>query len=298
MKMNLWKTFGSRWEKEELQKWSSFKKTAYLLLPLLVYFAVHDMAEVLFYFLLQLVFQAGGKPVLFFFSQYEYTIHGIVYGAASLIGAAAILPVIRGETGALAAGWSPAEGKERIDDKRVTAYILLAAVAFCMATGINIFFYLAGFTGSSKTYSQVHEMQYGVQFAVGLVLFGIISPLVEEAVFRGVLYNRMKRCFHYQAALIVSSLLFGLYHGNMVQAVYGSMLGLMIAYFYEQYKSFAAPVLFHGVANVSVYTMTYQNQFAEMDRKEALPAGAIFIAVAVAIFHYIKKKYLNETAEN
>ena len=70
----------------------------------------------------------------------------------------------------------------------------------------------------------------------------------------------MKRCFNYKTALAVSSLLFGLYHGNIVQVVYGSILGLLIAYTYELYGSFAAPVLFHGVANVSVYALTYQNR--------------------------------------
>ena len=294
MKMSLWKTIGLRWEKEELQKWSSLKKTAYLLLPLLVYFAVHDIAEVLLYFPLNMLFTAGGVKVFRFFRQYEYTIRGVVYGAASLIGVAAILPIAKGEIVVPAVHENCNKEKRQIDEKKVTAFVLLAGFAFCIATGINIFFWLAGLTGSSEAYNKVHEMQYGVQFAVGLVLYGVISPLAEEAVFRGVLYNRMKRCFNYRIALLVSSLLFGIYHGNLVQAVYGSVLGLMIAYFYDQYKSFAAPVLFHGVANVSMYVMNYKYRFDEMDRNEALLAGAIFITVAVAMFFYIKKKCLDD----
>lgn len=294
MKMSLWKTIGLRWEKEELQKWSSLKKTAYLLLPLLVYFAVHDIAEVLLYFPLNMLFTAGGVKVFQFFRQYEYTIRGVVYGAASLIGVAAILPIAKGEIVVPAVHENCNKEKRQIDEKKVTAFVLLAGFAFCIATGINIFFWLAGLTGSSEAYNKVHEMQYGVQFAVGLVLYGIISPLAEEAVFRGILYNRMKRCFNYRIALLVSSLLFGIYHGNLVQAVYGSILGMMIAYFYDQYKSFAAPVLFHGVANVSMYVMNYQYRFDEMDRNEALLAGAIFITVAVGMFYYIKKKCLDD----
>lgn len=295
MKMNFWKTIGLRWEKEELQKWSSLKKTAYLLLPLLVYFAVHDIAEVLLYFPLNMLFTAGGEDIFQFFRQYEYTIRGVVYGAASLVGVAAILPIVKGEIAVLAAYENHGKEKHWIDEKKVTAYGFLAAFAFCIATGINIFFWLAGLTGSSEAYNKVHEMQYGVQFAVGLVLYGIISPLAEEAVFRGVLYNRMKRCFNYKIAILVSSLLFGIYHGNLVQAVYGSILGVMIAYFYDQYQSFAAPVLFHAVANISMYVMNYQSSFNGMDRKEALPAallaGGGFIAAAGGIFFYIKRKW-------
>ncbi|MDE7285687.1 MAG: CPBP family intramembrane metalloprotease, partial [Lachnospiraceae bacterium] len=146
-----------------------------------------------------------------------------------------------------------------------------------------------GFSGSSEAYNEVHKMQYGVQFAAGLILYGIISPLAEEAVFRGILYNRMKRCFHYKIALVVSSLLFGIYHGNLVQAVYGSILGLLIAYFYEQYKSFAAPVLFHAAANISMFAMTYQDRLADIGRNRAMIAGTGFIVAAAGIFFYMKR---------
>ncbi|MDE6185383.1 MAG: CPBP family intramembrane metalloprotease, partial [Lachnospiraceae bacterium] len=281
MKMNIWKTVGLRLEKEELQKWSSLKKTAYLLLPLFVYFAVHDIAEVLLYFLLNVLFTAGGEGIVSFIRRYEYTMSGIVYGAASLIGVAAILPVVKGEIAVSA--------KRQADGKKVTAYCFLAAFALCIAAGINFLFCGVGFSGSSETYNEVHKMQYGVQFAAGLILYGIISPLAEEAVFRGILYNRMKRCFHYKIALVVSSLLFGIYHGNLVQAVYGSILGLLIAYFYEQYKSFAAPVLFHAAANISMFAMTYQDRLADIGRNRAMIAGTGFIVAAAGIFFYMKR---------
>lgn len=75
-----------------------------------------------------------------------------------------------------------------------------------------------------------------------------------------------------------------------MQAVYGSILGLLIAYTYELYGSFAAPVLFHGVANVSVYALTYQDGLADMDSRTAWAMGMVFFAVALFSFIYIKKK--------
>lgn len=292
MKMNVWKTFGFPWEREELQKWSSLKKTAYLLLPIFVYFAVHDIAEILLYFLLNLLLTAGGEGIYSLVSQHEYTMSGMIYGAASLIGAAAILPVVRGEIGVSLAGERDKAEKQRIDGKKITAYCFLAAFALCIAAGINFLFWGAGFSDSSQTYNEVHKMQYGVQFAVGLVLYGIISPLTEEAVFRGILYNRMKRCFNYQIALVVSSLLFGIYHGNLVQAVYGSILGFLIAYFYEQYESFAAPMLFHATANISMFAMTYQSKLADIGKSQAMIAGAGFLLAAAGIFLYMKQRII------
>lgn len=303
-KMSFWKTINYRWGEEELKKWSSFKKTAYLLLPLLLYFVVHDIAEFLLWAFMEMLIVSGGEDMLSFFRDNGNTLQGIIYGFAILLGVSSIWPAVKGEISGSAGRKDKSKSPKRDDAGRraadangLTAYLFLAALAFCTAVSLNIFFTQSGFTGSSETYEEIYRMQYGVQFAVGLVLYGFLSPLAEEAVFRGLLYNRMKRCFHYGIALLVSSLLFGVYHGNLVQAVYGSILGLLIACLYDQYESFAAPVLFHSVANASIYAMTYRNGLAQMDTKIALTMGTILFAAAVIIFLYIKKKLVREAKE-
>lgn len=136
-----------------------------------------------------------------------------------------------------------------------------------------------GITESSAAYTRVEEAQYGVAFAIGLVLYGVISPIAEEVVFRGIIYNRMKRCFSVKLAVPLSALLFGLYHGNTVQALYGFLLGVIIAIVYERSESFAAPVTFHAVANVTVFTVTYRNGLRDLNS-----AVAIGLAVALLFF--------------
>lgn len=300
-KMNIWRWLSYRWEKEELQTWSSMKKTAYLLLPLLIYFVIHDIAELLLLMLHEMLLTGGGERVVSFLNQHGSTVQGVLYGIASMAGAGVLWTALKGEILAASGREKTEEKSEQelsiekwSDVKRFGAYWGLAMVAFCAAAGLNTIFTQIGFTGSSEKYQAVYEMQYGVSFAAGLFLYGVISPLAEEAIFRGLLYNRMKRCFHYGIALVVSSILFGVYHGNLVQAVYGSILGVLIAYFYDQYKSFAAPVLFHGVANVSVYAMAYGSKSVEKGSGIALITGTIFLAAAGMIFFYIKKKCLSE----
>lgn len=286
--MNDRKNITYRWEREELRKWSSLKKTAYLLLPLLIYFAVHDISEILLWAGIEAMMSRGGEKIKSLLTENAYTVQGMVNGMAILIGTASIWTAVSNEI----KGEDKRKGtiKEKgICEKRITSYMFLGVLAFLSAVGINILFYQTGFTGSSQSFEQVYEMQYGVQFMVGLFLYGIISPFAEEAVFRGLIYNRMKRCFSYRIALIFSSLLFGFYHGNTVQAVYGILLGMLIAYTYEQYKSFAAPVLFHGVANVSVYAMTYQNNLRDMNRQIALTTATIMLAASMGLIFYIKK---------
>ena len=145
------------------------------------------------------------------------------------------------------------------------------------------------------------KIQYGVEFISGLILYGILSPVVEEAVFRGLIYNRMKRCFNLKIALICSALIFGAYHGNIVQALYGAVLGFLIAYTYDRYGSFAAPVIFHGVANVRIDAITYTNAMGQMGNSARIITTLIsLLGAAVLLFGIVKhtnstnKKELSE----
>ncbi|MDD7148168.1 MAG: CPBP family intramembrane metalloprotease [Lachnospiraceae bacterium] len=93
----------------------------------------------------------------------------------------------------------------------------------------------------------------------GLLLFGVVSPLAEEIVFRGVIYNRLKKYFPVWIAILTSAVLFGGYHGNLVQGIYGFLLGIVIAWLYEVTGKFRIPVMFHAFANISVFLMTYDS---------------------------------------
>ena len=118
----------------------------------------------------------------------------------------------------------------------------------------------------------------GVAFAVGLVLYGLISPVAEEVVFRGVIYNRLRRLYNPVVGIFVSGMLFGAFHGNLVQGVYGACLGMMMAYLYERSGNFLIPLLFHAVANLAVYAMA---RFAGVQEILFTPAGcAVLLAVS------------------
>ena len=109
-----------------------------------------------------------------------------------------------------------------------------------------------GALGSQK-YEAVKQIQYSVPLLGGLVLYGVISPLVEEIVFRGVLFNRMKKFYSVGRAVVCSARLFGAFHGNLPQFVYGTCMGVLIALCYEWTGCFYAPLLFHAAANAAVF---------------------------------------------
>ena len=70
---------------------------------------------------------------------------------------------------------------------------------------------------------------------------GWVMPIVEEYIFRGLMYNRMKDYMSANMAMIISSVIFGLYHGNLIQGVYGFVMGLLMIFVYEKYQTMLAP---------------------------------------------------------
>ena len=282
--LKFWKAITFRWSREELKSWTTIRRTAYILLPLLFYYVAHDIAQVLLWGMTEFMIQRGGERVLAFAEKYADTLRAVISALAILAGMAVIRGAAKGEI-------SFRDKTVETGKERTTAYLLLMVLSFGLSMGINILFYQIGFTGSSEGFERVYKQQYGVVFFIGLILYGVISPLAEEMVFRGLIYNRMKRCFSLPVAIVVSSLLFGCYHGNPVQAVYGFLMGLAIAWSYEGFGSFAAPVWFHAVANISVYALTYQNALAAMSRQGALAAGIGALTAAGLIAGYLHKNY-------
>lgn len=131
-------------------------------------------------------------------------------------------------------------------------FILGAVAALCL----NILFALLGIIGSSGEYAEVAQKQFSLPLWVGILMYGVIAPFAEEVVFRGIVYNRLDRFYGRIIAIIGSALLFGVYHGNIVQALYGFILGVLIAVLYERYGSFVVPVLIHSAANICVYIVS------------------------------------------
>lgn len=79
---------------------------------------------------------------------------------------------------------------------------------------------------------------------------GVLAPIAEELVFRGLVYRRMKDWIHPAAAIIFSSLIFGIYHGNMVQFLYASLMGMLLAVIYQRTGTLWTSILAHIAANL------------------------------------------------
>ena len=246
--MNFWDRINTRWTKEELVPWSSFYKTLYLLFPLVVYYLSGDMTEVLLWGVLNWVLRGASESVVTFLSLNQATLRGIIYGIGLVVGVAILRKSAVNEI-------TYEDPDNRIKSISVLNCCILILLSFAAALGLNFLFDITGFNRISPAYEEISSVQFDVSFYAGLLIYGLLSPLSEEIIFRGILYNRMKRIFPLWVSIFVSSLLFGIFHGNLVQGVYGTVMGLLIVWSYEHFHNFLAPLIVHSVANISIFVL-------------------------------------------
>lgn len=79
----------------------------------------------------------------------------------------------------------------------------------------------------------------------------VMAPVLEEIVFRGLVYTRLKKGMPTIVAAIVASLAFGLCHGTAIWIIYATALGLIMTWIFERYQSLAANIVFHLVFNAT-----------------------------------------------
>jgi len=174
----------------------------------------------------------------------------------------------------------------------VSRWICLIVTTVGAVLGLNLLFNMIGLISNSEAYQDVVAVQYGGSFWIGLICYGYISAFAEEVAFRGILYTGIRRLVNGKFALVVSSVIFGVYHGNEVQSFYAFIMGCLIAYAYEYFGSFWVPVLLHVIANVMAYCFTYAVQ--AMPGLINTPMCIVSLAAAligVGLLHWKKKVY-------
>lgn len=83
------------------------------------------------------------------------------------------------------------------------------------------------------------------------LFLAVASPLMEEFIFRRIVIDRLSP-YGEKAALFMSALLFGLFHGSLNQLCYAFLLGLVFGYVYIKTKKLRYTIILHmGINSLS-----------------------------------------------
>lgn len=143
-----------------------------------------------------------------------------------------------------------------ISKEPVKNYLLLGITTLGAMLGLNMLLDLTGVTNNSAAYQAVAGQQYAVSIWLGLFLYALAAPVGEELLFRGIIYNCLKTTSGKLAAMLMAAVFFGIYHGNLVQGVYGFFMACLMIYGYEYFGDFKVPVIMHAAVNMISYLLS------------------------------------------
>lgn len=157
--------------------------------------------------------------------------------------------------------------------------LAVSVTATCFFAMVELAFY----SGQSASAGTVYQSSFPVRLAV----LGIIVPIAEELMFRGIMFRRFmeNRGFWYSA--LWSSLFFVLMHQDGVQMAYVLLLGLFLCYVYEKFGSLKAPVLLHVTANCSSLIYTETGVFRWIGGAPLRMAGAVIVGAFICSAMYV-----------
>ena len=166
-----------------------------------------------------------------------------------------------------------------IQEFSAVKYIYATVMSVAVAVGLNNILLLVDIAKFSESYQESAELLYSPSFWVQILCLGIVYPTMEELLFRGVIYRRIRKNTATFNAIISSALFFGVYHGNSVQMIYGALCGIMLAYFCEKSGDVRLPIFAHMAMNIISVILT---EFDAFEWMFAVPTRMVIITILCA----------------
>ena len=122
-----------------------------------------------------------------------------------------------------------------------------------------------------------------------LLAIAIVGPIVEEIMFRGLIYRSLEKAIETPwIPIVISGVMFGVWHGSFIQGVYTAILGIILAYYYKKTRSLFLVIMVHIINNfLSTLPPAWDTDFSY-----SLILGISYLCIGpmIAIFVYIHRK--------
>lgn len=169
-----------------------------------------------------------------------------------------------------------------LQHRTTTAIMVLAlaaglAAAFWATIAVNLMPWPESWMEAYQTESGALITARPVLDFIAVVL---LAPLVEEMLFRGVIYDAFCMLVPAGAAVVLQGMLFGSIHGSMIWMIYAAFMGCVLGYVRKHTGSVRPCVLMHMAFNGSSYLFTW---FANRYSEDSATVIFVFIASAFVL---------------
>lgn len=127
-----------------------------------------------------------------------------------------------------------------------------------------------------------------LSIVINLSYICFIGPILEEIIFRGFILKAI-RSFGTSFAIIFSSILFGIFHGNLLQLVPATLMGIVLAYITVKSNSIIPSIIAHICNNSFRYLEEYVfNNVLNTKFSDSLSILLLAITIIISIILILK----------
>lgn len=146
----------------------------------------------------------------------------------------------------------------------IWTYLWIPITGVCCSLAANNWFQLLHLNETIDSYEKVAQNIYSGGMAAVVIRTVVLAPVMEELLMRGLLYGALSRMIGKAGGTLLSAVVFGAVHGNLLQGIYAFILGVVFAVIYEMYdRNLFSCILAHLCANLVSVAGTLIPQTAE-----------------------------------
>ncbi len=153
---------------------------------------------------------------------------------------------------------------------------------FGMYNFIGVFDYIWASIGYKSLATTLPLENVGHLF-LNILLLGIIPPICEEVLFRGLIFNGLRKSHSDVFAVVFSALLFALMHGSLEQLVFPFIMGMVFAIIVLRTGSIVPSILVHMFNNVFAIVFSYVYNMTGFAVGFAISPLTIVLSIAIAV---------------
>lgn len=121
---------------------------------------------------------------------------------------------------------------------------------------------------------------------IPLISIGILAPIMEEFIFRGMILNLFSKNMNIKLAILFQAIIFSLYHMNLVQMLPTFVLGLITGTIVYYSNSLTSGIIIHVVNNILAIVLS---RSLPSDFNISILISVIIILVSSTLILYLLK---------
>jgi membrane protease YdiL (CAAX protease family) len=152
-----------------------------------------------------------------------------------------------------------------------------------------------------EMFNKIFEGDFG--FWGAFMKVAVVAPIVEELIFRGIILHGFRRNYSPFVAVLMSALLFALFHLNPWQFPATFMLGLLLGFIMLRTNNILLAILGHSINNFLVLiSITYMKEiqslsFYQLQKPLIYLSGLIIVIISLILIYIFGNRQITNVKQ-